>query len=354
MTDELNSNGSFFRAMVETSSDWIWEVDRNGIFTYSSPQVEKILGYTPEEIVGKSPFELMPPEEAARIAEIFEDVVKNCKPIFNVENVNIHKDGRRIVMESSGVPICDDKGVLVCFRGVDRDITERKQMEEKLRQSEKMESIGRLAGGIAHDFNNMLCAILGHAEISISKMAPDDPQLPDLLEIQNAAQRSAELTKQLLAFARKQIITPKVLDLNEVVERMLKMMQRLIGEGIILEWNPAGDLWKLKMDSTQIDQILANLCVNARDAMNGNGKITVSTGNVSLDKSFCAKHRDAVPGDYVLLSVGDTGCGMDKKTMANLFEPFFTTKDVGKGVGMGLATVHGIVRQNGGFITVDT
>ena len=245
------------------------------------------------------------------------------------------------------------------FATIFQDITERKRVEEEktklqdqLLQSQKMESIGRLAGGVAHDFNNMLGVILGHAEMAIDKVGSNQSCLANLEEIRKAAQRSADLTRQLLAFARKQTVSPRVIDLNKTVEAMLKMLRRLIGEDIQLNWLPVADLWPVKLDPSQIDQILANLCVNARDAIAGVGKVTIETANVSFDEAYCAAHPGFVPGDYVRLAVSDDGCGMDKEILGKLFEPFFTTKGVGKGTGLGLSTIYGIVRQNDGFINV--
>ena len=215
-----------------------------------------------------------------------------------------------------------------------------------------MESVGRLAGGVAHDFNNMLGVILGHTELALLQADESHDLYSNLKEIQTAAQRSADITKQLLAFARKQTISPKQLELNDTVESMLNMLRRLIGEDIDLVWQPAAHLWPVKMDPSQIDQILANLCINARDAIFGVGKLTIKTGRRSFDKKYCSNHPGFIPGDFVMLVVSDNGCGMDKDTLKNLFEPFFTTKDVGKGTGLGLATIFGIVKQNNGFITV--
>jgi len=234
------------------------------------------------------------------------------------------------------------------------DITARRNLEDQLRQAQKMESVGRLAGGVAHDFNNMLSVILGHAELAMDELDPVHPLYADLKEIDNAARRSADLVRQLLAFARKQTIAPEVLDLNETVEGMLKLMRRLIGENIDLVWLPGQNLWPVKMDTTQIDQILANLCVNARDSMTGTGKITIETHNMTIDQAYCAHYTYFDPGDYVMLAISDNGCGMDEETRSHLFEPFYTTKEVGRGTGLGLATVYGIVKQNSGFITVDS
>jgi len=239
------------------------------------------------------------------------------------------------------------------------DITDRKRVDEEreklqaqLNQAQKMESVGRLAGGVAHDFNNMLGAILGYTELGMLGVSPTDPIHGTLKDIQKAALRSADLTRQLLAFARKQTVTPKVLDLNETLEGMLKMLRRLIGEDIDLVWLPGKNLGRVRMDPSQIEQLLANLCVNARDAIYDTGKITVETGAVTFDETYCAAHVGSVPGEYVLLAVSDNGGGMDAETLSHLFEPFFTTKAVGKGTGLGLATLYGIVKQNNGFIDV--
>ena len=213
-----------------------------------------------------------------------------------------------------------------------------------------MESIGRLAGGISHDFNNMLSIIIGQSELAMRRMDSSNPIYSDLKEILNAAERSANLTRQLLAFARKQTIAPKVLDLNEIVTGMLKMLRRLIGEDIDITWTPGSGLWPVKIDPGQIDQILANLCVNARDAIRGEGKILIETGKARFDEAYCAIHPGFVPGEYVQLSVSDNGCGMDRQTLNNIFEPFYTTKEMGQGTGLGLATIYGIVKQNQGFI----
>ena len=240
-----------------------------------------------------------------------------------------------------------------------RNISEIKRLEKeriateiKFQQAQKMESVGRLAGGVAHDYNNALSVIIGFTEMAIGDVDPNGPLRDDLGEVLKAANRATDITRQLLAFARKQTIAPKVLDLNEDVEGMLKMLRRLIGEHIDFVWLPGTNLWPVKMDPSQIDQILANLCVNARDAIEDVGKITIETGTVVFDTAYCADHIGFVPGEFVELDVSDNGCGMDKETLDKIFEPFFTTKDVDKGTGLGLATVYGIVKQNNGFTNV--
>jgi signal transduction histidine kinase/ActR/RegA family two-component response regulator len=235
-----------------------------------------------------------------------------------------------------------------------RASVEKAALEQQLQQAQKMESVGRLAGGVAHDFNNMLGAILGHAELAMEQAAPETPLYEDLAQIQSAAQRSADLTRQLLAFARRQTVARRVLDLNATVEGMLKMLQRLIGEEIRLVWRPGSELWPVNIDPSQVDQLLANLCINARDAIGDFGAVTIATGNVTLEEVDCATIPGFIPGEYVRLVVADDGCGMDKETLTHLFEPFFTTKALGTGTGLGLATVYGAVKQNDGEIHVES
>jgi two-component system, cell cycle sensor histidine kinase and response regulator CckA len=226
------------------------------------------------------------------------------------------------------------------------------ESEAKYRQAQKMESIGRLAGGVAHDYNNALSVIMGFTELVLDEIEPEGQVHDDLTEVLVAAKRAAGITRQLLAFARKQTISPVVLDLNETMEDMLKMLRRLIGEDISLVWMPQGDLWLLKMDPSQIDQILANLCVNARDAIKGVGELVVETSNIILDEAYCKLHNGFIPGEFIQLAVSDNGCGMDRETVEKIFEPFFTTKSVDKGTGLGMATVYGIIKQNKGFVNV--
>jgi CheY-like chemotaxis protein len=217
-----------------------------------------------------------------------------------------------------------------------------------------MEAVGRLAGGVAHDFNNMLTVILGQLEIALTRVDPSDRLFANLKQIERASQHSADLTRQLLTFARRQAVIPKVLDLNATLSGMLKMLQRLIGEDIELVWRPGYEAWRVKIDPAQVDQILANLCVNARDAIDGVGLVSIETANVTIDEAFCATHPGMVPGRFVSLVVADNGCGIDRETLDHIFEPFFTTKGVGEGTGLGLSTVYAVISRQGGLIDVDT
>jgi PAS domain S-box-containing protein len=300
---------------------------------------------------------LHPEDREAAVAAL--QAALNGEQAFDITFRVRHPDGTVKHIKANGLVVRGKDGTAERMIGVNADITDKElaeqwrvKLEAQLRQAQKMESVGRLAGGVAHDFNNMLTIILGHVQIALMDANLSQPLHAQLEEINNAAERSANLTRQLLAFARKQIITPKVLDLNRTVAGMLKMLERLIGEDIHLVWHPAANLWPVKMDSSQIDQILANLCVNARDAIADVGKITIETGNIVFDKDYCATHLGFIPGEYARLAVSDNGCGMDKETLGNIFEPFFTTKGSGEGTGLGLAMVYGIVKQNNGFINV--
>jgi PAS domain S-box-containing protein len=354
---KLQESRKQYHDLVEGTPDLITRVDTMGRFTFVNHAAYKIFGLSPEDCVGRLAFDFIHPEDRDATIKAFNGWIKGGEEVFTLENRQVSTDGREHLMAWSARAEYAQDGTIIGFAGTARDITEMKRSEEEraelerqFHQSQKIESVGQLAGGVAHDFNNMLGVILGRAELMLLHMNPAQPYYQDLLEIHKAAEHSAALTRQLLAFARKQTIAPKVLDLNETVEGMLKMLGRLIGEDIDLLWKPDAKLWAIKMDPTQIDQILVNLCVNARDAIIDVGKVTIETANVILDAAYSSSHLGAVPGEYVLLAVSDNGCGMDKKTQNKIFEPFFTTKATGIGTGLGLATVYGIVKQNLGFI----
>ncbi len=278
---------------------------------------------------------------------------------LHAEHATLRFDGalRPCLVWAEAITISDEACVLVMVE----DLTEREaaeaeriRLEGQLQQAQKLEAVGRLAGGVAHDFNNMLTVILGQVEIALTRLAPSDRLHGNLAQIQRAAEHSAELTRQLLAFARRQTVVPKVLDLNDAVGGMHGVLRRLIGEDIELAWQPGEDIWRVKIDPAQVHQILANLCVNARDAIDGVGHVRIETGNVTFDPSYCAERPDHLPGSFAVLSVRDTGRGIDAGALPHIFEPFFTTKGTGEGTGLGLATVFGVVKQNDGFITVDS
>ena len=341
-----------FSQVVEQSPFPIFITDTSGSIEYVNPKFCEATGYSMAEVIGQNPRILNSGETSPELyRNLWETITKGGTWQGVLHN---RKKNAELFWETATVTsLKNSEGEITNYFAIKEDITARKNLEEQLYQVQKIESIGQLAGGVAHDFNNMLGVILGHTELALRKADSASPFISDLEEIRKAANRSADLTRQLLIFARKQIIVPKVLDLNEAIAGTLKMLQRLIGENIQLTWNPAAELWPVKVDPSQIDQILTNLCVNSRDAISGTGKISIKTANTSWDEVAIASHPyDVVSGDYVLLSVSDDGCGMDKKTQAHIFEPFYTTKEVGSGTGLGLATVYGAVKQNHGFFTV--
>jgi PAS domain S-box-containing protein len=288
-----------------------------------------------------------------------EDTCDECPTVKTLKDGLVHdetmqtpRSGRVRDYRIVSSPIFNASGEVTSVIEMVEDITEKLSLESQFRQSQKMEAVGLLAGGVAHDYNNMLSVILGYTELAMGKVDPAQPLYDDLEEVYKAALRSTDLTRQLLAFARKQTRIPVMLDLNNTVEDTLKLLRRLIGEDIDLAWVPDDALQPIKMDPVQVSQILTNLCVNARDAITGIGKVTIETGNVAFDEAYCADHAGFAPGEYVLLAVSDDGCGMNTETLDRIFEPFFTSKPVSEGSGLGLSTVYGIVKQNNGFINV--
>jgi PAS domain S-box-containing protein len=349
-----------FRSFVENANDIVYALSPEGAFTYVSPNWRDFMGEPADAAVGKLSERYVHPEDLPICRRFLQEMRSTNTPQRSLEYRVRRCDGTIRWHVSNGAPVRDSDGQVTGYICIARDVTESKQVEderEKLRaqlaQSQKMESVGRLAGGVAHDFNNMLGVILGHTDLALEQIDPALPLFADLEQVRKAAERSADLTRQLLAFARRQTVAPQVLDLNETVALMLNMLRRLIGEDIDLDWIPAEMLEPVSVDPAQIDQLLANLVVNARDAIgHAGGKIIIETGMAKFDADFCATHTGFTPGKYAVLTVSDNGCGMDEATKAQIFEPFFTTKGVGEGTGLGLATVYGIVKQNSGFINV--
>ena len=346
------------RVALEASPNVIVSVDERGTITYANPRTETVFGYSREELIGK-PIERLLPDRLADHHRSHRDGFLG-HPVSRPMGIGLdlsarRKDGSEFPVEISLAPVETSDGIQVFATVV--DITARKAAESQLLQAQKLESLGRLAGGIAHDFNNMLFAIQGYAELLTEDLAPEnlgrfDPAGPlrSVSAIRLAAERAAALTSQLLAFSRQQVVSPRILDLNAGVNSVEPMIRRLIGENINLVLKPDPDAGRVRTDPGQLDQILVNLVVNARDAMPDGGTITIETGNTVFDEPYALEHFDVEAGPYVLLAVSDSGVGMDRETREHVFEPFFTTKAPGKGTGLGLATIYGIVRQAGGHI----
>ncbi|RJP35542.1 MAG: PAS domain S-box protein [Candidatus Omnitrophota bacterium] len=327
------------------SIDMLCIAGLDGYFKELNPAWTQTLGWSNEELLSKPWLEFVHPEDFARTIEVGENLKKG-QTVISFENRYRDKKGNYRWLSWNSFPI-PDEGIIF---GVARDITEHKQLEEKLLQSQKMESIGKLAGGIAHDFNNLLTAILGYSELSLNQLPTTHPLQNSFVEIKKAGERAMKLTRQLLAFSRKQILQPSVLDLNRLILDLDQMLRRIIGEDIEFIIIPYPALGKVKADLGQLEQVIINLIVNARDAMPTGGKLIIETKNLELDESYAKDHIDVIPGPYVMLAISDTGCGMPAETLQQIFEPFFTTKEVGKGTGLGLSMVHGIIKQSGGHI----
>jgi two-component system, cell cycle sensor histidine kinase and response regulator CckA len=335
--------------------------DGRSAFPYSSPGMNDIYEVAPEDVQEDATpvFARLHPDDYDSVAGAIQESARTLETFYCEFRVVLPRQGLRWRWSQAQPQRTADGGTL--WHGIILDVTDRKlaetekaALEEQLRQAQKMESVGRLAGGVAHDFNNMLGVILGHAEIALDRVQPSEPIREDLEQILGAARRSADLTRQLLAFARRQTVAPQVLDLSETVKGLIAMLRRLMGENIRLNLVQVSGLWKVRVDPSQIDQLLANLCVNARDAISGVGRVTIEMGNTVIDDGFCERHPGFVAGEFVRIAVTDDGCGMEADTLPHLFEPFFTTKALGSGTGLGLATVYGIVKQNHGFIDVES
>jgi len=336
-------------AIVDSSEDAIISQSLDGVITTWNSGAEKLFGYAAAEIIGLNASILLPPKLREELSRQVEQVKQGA--CWRGETVRVRKDGRHIEVGLSISLLKGEKGTVPGLSIIARDITERKRLEEQLRQSQKMEAVGRLAGGVAHDFNNLLSVIVGYGYLIHANTTPDQPAHSSAQEIMAAAGRAGALTRQLLAFSRKQVLQPEVLELNSVLKEMDQMLPRLIGEDIDLRIVHGQNLRRVELDPVQIEQVIMNLVVNSRDAMPNGGKLTIETGNASFDQ-WDATHHGVPPGDYVMLAVSDTGEGIDEKTQKLIFEPFFTTKEPGKGTGLGLSTVYGIVAQAKGHISL--
>jgi two-component system cell cycle sensor histidine kinase/response regulator CckA len=346
----LRESEERYRDLVENAHDIIFSHDLKGNYTSVNRAAEQITGYTREECLRLNITDTIAPEHVSKTREMMAKKLAGEK-VTAYEVDLLAKDGKRIAVEVNTKLVLQD-GVPVGVQGIARDVTERKHLEDQLRQSQKLEGIGQLAGGIAHDFNNLLTAINGYSSLALQRIEGNASVKTYLEEIKKAGDRAANLTRQLLAFGRKQILQPLPLSLNDIVTDMSKMLQRLIGEDIQLSAKLTTDLKRVKADPGQIEQVLVNLIVNARDAMPQGGKLTIETANTELDREYASTHVGVHPGAYVVLAVSDTGTGMDEHVRQQIFEPFFTTKEKGKGTGLGLSTVYGIVKQSGGNIWV--
>jgi two-component system cell cycle sensor histidine kinase/response regulator CckA len=336
---------------VEQSADTVIIMDRSGVIEYVNPAFEALTGYSRQEAIGQTLGILKSEQQAGELYEEMWNTVLSGN-VFRGIVMDRKKNGETLIIEKALTPLRDGQGEITHFISTGRDITERRKLESDLRQAQKMDAIGRLAGGVAHDFNNLLLVISAYAELMLDSLIENHPLRKNVAEIMNASRRAADLTRQLLAFGRKQMQSLQVLDLNTVVGEIATMLPRLIGEDIELVFVPEHDLGKVKADPVQIEQVVMNLAANARDAMPGGGTLTIETATVRVDESYVQRHSIVPVGEYVLLTVADSGEGIAPEHMAHIFEPFYTTKEAGKGTGLGLATVYGIVKQNGGFVWV--
>jgi len=355
MQEALLHSEKQFRNLLENVQLVAVMLDRNGNITYCNGYLLGLTGWSNEEILGKSWFDLFLPEEVREsVRSFFNAGIANAAlPNQHENHIMTRKGDRRLIVWNNSM-LYDPRGDVTGTASIGIDVTEHRSLEEQLRESQKMEAVGRLAGGIAHDFNNLLTVIIGYGELLLSKIGEGKPMSLEAGEIRKAALKAASLTSQLLAFSRRQILSPEVLDLNGIVTDVEKMLRRIIEEHIDLELNLDEDLWKVKADRNRIEQVIVNLAINAKDSMSKGGTLSIGTRNIMIDETTVNIHPGVGPDAYVALSIKDTGHGMDPWTLAHIFEPFFTTKEVGKGTGLGLATVYGIVMQSGGQIHVDS
>jgi len=392
MEGKLKESEQWLSTTLKSIGDAVIATDTKGFVTFMNPIAEVLTGWKQEDAGGKpltDIFDIINKGTGKRVEDPVTKILREGVVVgLEKHTVLIHKDGTRLPIDDSGAPIRDEKGNMAGVVLVFRDITERERAEEDLQaaydqsviyaqelkeqieerklteeekkkveaqliQAQKMEAVGRLAGGAAHDFNNLMTVVIGYSDLMLMRLSKEDPLYKKVEEIKKAGEKAASLTRQLLAFSRKQILKPKVININEIITNMKNMLRRLIGEDVQLRTSLGSDLGRVECDPAQIEQVFMNLVINAKDAMPKGGKITIESTNIDLDETYAGKHGIKLkPGPYVLLEVSDTGMGMDKDIQNQIFEPFFTTKEKGKGTGLGLSTVYGIVKQSGGFIWV--
>lgn len=346
-----------FQSLVETTSDVVWEADRNGAITYISPNVREIFGYEPGELIGKTAFDILAPDGVAEGRKVLGEAVEGRKPFIGTRNVYIHKSGRRVMTEGSGVPYFGPGGALFGFRGIHRDVTERNRLDEELRRSEterlsaqKYEAVGKLAAGMAHNINNLMTIVSGYGSLLLQRMEPFDPRRKDLREILYAADRAAMITAQLLAYSRQSILLAKVEAIDTLVLGLVPSLRDLLGDGIKLAVRGGSPGVAVRVDVRQFTAGIEELARNAKEAMPEGGRLEIASGVREVGKHDGNGVWSPVPGRYATVSVSDTGCGMDREALSHLFEPFHTTKGFGRG--MGLPSVYGFVKQSSGFIEV--
>ena len=349
--EEIRQSQQKLRIHFEHTPLAVVEWDLNFRVAAWNPSAERIFGYTREEALGRHASFTIPPQFRQHVDQVWQALLTQSGGTRST-NDNITKTGRHISCEWYNTPLVDDSGRVLGVASLVHDVTDRVALEDRLRQSQKMEAVGRLAGGVAHDFNNLLTVILGYAQILADGVPPGSRLADGTGQIKSAAERAAGITRQLLAFSRKQVLSPRIINLNDTMMNLDSLLRRLIGEDIEVLTVPQSDLGSVKADPGQIEQVIMNLALNARDAMPHGGKLTLETANAQLDATYASEHQPIAPGRYVMLAVSDTGEGMSPEVQARIFEPFFTTKEVGKGTGLGLSTVYGIVKQSGGFIWV--
>lgn len=346
----LRASEQKYRSLVESIPDIIFALDLQGAITYIGPRWEKILGHQESEVLGHYLTHFAPVEEHGLLIQVFKQVVRSRKSVENIPWTYSEKDGQILFLSGSASPILDDQGQVVGVMGIARDITEQKKIEEQLLQAQKMESIGNLAGGIAHDFNNLLGGILGYASFVKKKITPEDPLYHSIKSIERSAEQAAGLTRQLLGFARRGKYQVQPINCNALIQDLVLMLERTIDKRIVLEMELDPHLRLIEGDESQLQQSLINICLNARDAMPSGGVLRIVTSNQTLSRDFLSKQRGLKEGDFVRITLTDTGTGMTQEVQSRVFEPFFTTKEPGRGTGLGLSMVYGIIQNHGGLV----